>query len=141
MKGRWVERGRGFATVAVLAVIFTGIGFGPAVGAGGGDVTNNIPRPLIMEMAPPPVTPDMAQRQAMGCTVVGLGLTGVAMMSGALATAGAGGVPVGAAFGEIVTYFGTGCTIGAFLAGLFPSEAESEAQTPPPVSAINGIGG
>ncbi len=77
--------------------------------------------PALAEIATPSGQREVAERQAAGCALLGLGVTGLAMASGALTTAGTGGaaaVPVGVALGEVVAYFGAGCTIGAFLAAL-----------------------
>ncbi|PWC52735.1 hypothetical protein TSO221_13135 [Azospirillum sp. TSO22-1] len=93
----------------------------PGGGAGGG-AGGPFPWSMATELTSPSANPEVAQRQALGCTLVGLGVTGVAVASGALASAGSAGsgtVAVGAMVGEIVTYFGAGCSIGAFLAGLF----------------------
>ncbi len=78
--------------------------------------------------------PRVAQRQALGCSVVGLGLTGVALASGVAATGG-GAVAGGPAVAELLAYFGAGCTMGAFIATAFSvqgtaSEADTPAQAP-----------
>ncbi|PWC31244.1 hypothetical protein TSO352_31110 [Azospirillum sp. TSO35-2] len=84
----------------------------------------------------PSANPGMAQRQAVGCTLGGFGVAGIAITSGAMAAAGAAGaaMPVGVAMNELIAYFGAGCTIGAFLAGLFPP-------APAPDTAMADIGG
>jgi hypothetical protein len=117
-----IGRGQRAVAVALLAATLAGNASGPAFAAsssGGSGISRFVEKDIT---APSP-NPEMAQRQAVGCTVVGLGVTGVAVASGALAMTGSGGsgfVPVSAAIGQIITYFGAGCTIGAFLAGLFP---------------------
>lgn len=121
MRTRWAERGRrglaGLALVALLAGTLPGPA--AAASASGGASTS---WPALAEIATPSRHPEVAQRQALGCALVGLGVTGVAVASGALTVAGTGGtavVPASAVLGGIVTYFGAGCTIGAFLGGLF----------------------
>lgn len=122
---RWTKRG---VAAILLAAALTGAPAGAAVAAGGpaagGAGGHNFSWPMGAEFAAPVADHDVARRQALGCTVVGLGVTGLAMASGAMATAGSGGtaaVPIGTVVGEILAYFGAGCTIGAFLAGLFPA--------------------
>ena len=137
MSTRWIGRG---AAALVIGALMTGTPSGTALAApGSGGGGGNAPWPNVAEIATPSGDPAVAQRQALGCTVVGLGVTGVAVASGAVATArsgGGGAVPVGAMVGEIVTYFGAGCTIGAYLAGLFAPAARSVAG-----SAADDIGG
>ncbi|MBP2229283.1 hypothetical protein J2847_002577 [Azospirillum agricola] len=70
--------------------------------------------------------PVLAQRQAMGCSVVGLGLTGLALASGVAGTGGVGGPVVG----QILTYFGAGCTMGVFIATAFPTGDVGGTTTP-----------
>ena len=119
-----LEIGRGQRSLAavLLATMLVGATSGPAVAASE-PRASGFSRLMETDLAAPSSNPEMAQRQAVGCTLVGLGVTGVAVASGTLAAAGSGGsgvVPVSAAIGQIITYFGAGCTIGAFLAGLFP---------------------
>lgn len=74
--------------------------------------------------------PEVAQRQALGCTVVGLGLTGMALASGVVATGG-GAAAGGPVVAELLAYFGAGCTMGAFIATAFPMPgAGAEPSTP-----------
>lgn len=137
---------RGVVSAMVAAmVIVTSAAASPALaaaaaGSGGGGVS----WPALAEIATPSGQREVAERQAAGCALLGLGVTGLAMASGALTAAGTGGaaVPVGAALGEVVAYFGAGCTIGAFLAtlplfGYAPADASGEPGTavkngPPP---------
>ncbi|HYH37426.1 MAG TPA: hypothetical protein VD860_04325 [Azospirillum sp.] len=120
--------GRRAAAAAVAGALLAGAVPAPALaapgggGGAGGGAGGPFPWSMATELTSPSANPEVAQRQALGCTLVGLGVTGVAVASGALASAGSGGpgaVAVGAMVGEIVTYFGAGCSIGAFLAGLF----------------------
>lgn len=74
--------------------------------------------------------PEIAQRQALGCTVVGLGLTGVALASGMAATGG-GAAAGGPVVAELLAYFGAGCTMGAFIATAFPVPGASAEPTAP----------
>ena len=124
MNTRWKGRGRPGAASLVIGALVAGTLCGTAHAApGSGGGAANPPWPNVAEIAAPSGHPEVAQRQALGCTVVGLGVTGVAVASGVVATAGSAGsgaVPVGAMVGEIITYFGAGCTIGAFLANLYP---------------------
>ncbi|WP_448191845.1 hypothetical protein [Azospirillum sp. sgz301742] len=114
-------RGQRLAAAVLLAAMLAGAASGSAVAASASD-GNRFSRLMETEIAAPSSNPEMAQRQALGCTLVGLGVTGIAVASGALTVgpAASGLIPVGAAIGGIITYFGAGCTIGAFLAGLFP---------------------
>lgn len=139
------RRGVASAVLAAMAVV-TSAAISPALaaaaaGSGGGGVS----WPALAEIATPSGQREVAERQAAGCALLGLGVTGLAMASGALTAAGTGGAvaaPVGAALGEVVAYFGAGCTIGAFLAalplfGYAPADASGEAGTavksgPPP---------
>ncbi|AWK86934.1 hypothetical protein [Azospirillum thermophilum] len=74
--------------------------------------------------------PEIAQRQAIGCSVVGLGVTGLALASGTMATAG-GGATAAPAVAELLAFFGAGCTMGAFIATAFPPGAPApEAPAP-----------
>ena len=67
--------------------------------------------------------PEVAQRQALGCGIVGLGAAGVALASGMVMTVGSGGAaaPASVVIGELLAYFGAGCTVGAFLATALPA--------------------
>jgi hypothetical protein len=127
-------------------VIVTSAAAAPALAAAGaGSGGGGVSWPALAEIATPSGQREVAERQAAGCALLGLGVTGLAMASGALTAAGTGGAvaaPVGAALGEVVAYFGAGCTIGAFLAalplfGYEPADASDEPGTavksgPPP---------
>lgn len=80
--------------------------------------------------------PEVAQRQALGCTVVGLGLTGVALASGVVATGG-GAAAGGAVVAELLAYFGAGCTMGAFIATAFPVPGAGAQSSPPTQAPAN----
>lgn len=77
--------------------------------------------------------PEVAQRQAVGCGIVGFTAAGIALATGAVATAGTGGMmaPATTVVGELLAYFGAGCSVGAYLAGAFPAaEPTTEAILP-----------
>lgn len=114
--------GCGRLGVGAALVIAALAGAMPASAAGASNVGGGgASWPVLADIATPSGQREVAERQAAGCALLGLGVTGLAMASGALTTAGTGGaatVPVGVALGEVVAYFGAGCTIGAFLAAL-----------------------
>lgn len=114
--------GNGRLGFAVAMVVVALAGAAPASAATASSPGNGaVSWPALAEIATPSGQREVAERQAAGCALLGLGVTGLAMASGALTAAGTGGaaaVPIGAALGEVVSYFGAGCTIGAFLAAL-----------------------
>ncbi|PWC90096.1 hypothetical protein TSH100_03690 [Azospirillum sp. TSH100] len=139
--------GQGVAAVmAASMIIAASVAASPALAAAAaGSGSGNGSWPALAEIATPSGEREVAERQAAGCALLGLGVTGLAVASGALTAAGTGGAgaaPVGAALGEVVAYFGAGCTIGAFLSalplfGYAPADASGESGTavkggPPP---------
>ena len=74
--------------------------------------------------------PALAQRQAVGCSIVGLGLTGLALATGMAATSGGAAAASGPMVAELLAYFGAGCTMGAFIATAFPMGNATPDTTP-----------
>lgn len=117
-QGRTRRGRRGTAAMLVFAALTAAL---PGSAAGAANTDSAVSWPMLAEIASPSGQREVAERQAAGCALLGLGVTGLAMASGALTAAGTGGtaaVPVGVVLGEVVAYFGAGCTIGAFLATL-----------------------
>lgn len=79
--------------------------------------------------------PEVAQRQAIGCGIVGFTAAGIALATGAVATVSTGGMmaPATTVVGELLAYFGAGCSVGAYLAMAYPAtEPTAEAASPIP---------